>query len=193
MRIAATLSLLCLWAEAAIAGSIDSIYTEYDLSTCRLIAESEEGPFASYMCRGLDGFDIYFAEGDLRGMVAIGRNPENHCAARQSFGPFNSANRKIEWRRESGRPFVVIQRWFVSDPEESEKSYSWLAVTKLGTNESCRVAVIEGALPQANEKARDAADNLARSFACERDEAQVFSRTPMRIGDLMWGSPCMAD
>jgi hypothetical protein len=190
MRIAGALSLLCLWADVASAGKVDSIYTEYDLSKCRLIAESEEGPFASYMCKGLGGIDIYFAEGDLRGMVAIGKDPENHCAARQSFGPFNSANRKIEWRTEDGRPFAAIQRWHVSDPEESEKSYSWLVVTALGRSESCRVAIIEGALPDANAKAREAADGLARNFDCARDEATVFSRAPMRIGDIMWGSPC---
>jgi hypothetical protein len=190
MRTLAALSILCLTSLPALAAN-DSAYTEFDLDKCKLIESVEdEGGYASFSCPGYGGNEVFFAEGDLRGMLAIGTDPENHCAARQSFGPFNSIDGKIEWRLKGGKPFATIQRWRVSDPEDSEKSYPWLVITRLEGEDSCRAALVEGAMPNANQIARDLADTFVPAFSCETGTAKVVARRAMEAGDLMWGTPC---
>lgn len=193
MRNALAPLVLCLMPAGAVAGGISSTYTDYDLDRCAQVEKPkpEEEFGGSLLCKGLGGLKVFFTEGDLRQSVSFGRAPRTHCAARQSFGGFNTALPKIEWRLRDGKPFAVIQRWSVSyDPEDADKQKTWLVVTKLEDNDSCRAAVVEGALPKANQQARDAADHLTPGFDCARDVPKVISTTPVKAEALMWGSPC---
>ena len=54
----------------------------------------------------------------------------------------------------------IFARFNVSDPENSEKTTSYLMVAKVGKKESCVVDIIEPG-PKQNERAREAADSAA--------------------------------
>lgn len=183
-------SLLCLLPVAATAGEVTSAYTTYDIDECERTATEAEESFGAFTCAGYEGYDIYWAEGDLRTFIAYGKNAFEHCSAQQTFGRFNSTNTTVEWRLENGRPFAAIQRWNVSDDENGTKTKSWLGVTRIEDGNSCRVALVEGSLPGANGKAREAADRLARKFNCQTGIVEVISATPMQAENLMPGTPC---
>lgn len=137
--------------------------------------DEEDG--GSYLCPGYGNLKTYFAAGDLREMTAFGTAPENHCAATQTFSQFNSSNATIEWRMAEGKAFATIQRWTVSvSGENSEKTASWLVVTKLDPENSCHMAIVEGSMPGANAKARELADRLSAGFQCGRDVAKRYAR-----------------
>ncbi len=192
MKTAMTLALVCLWPAPGFAGEISSAYTTYKLDKCKRISEISEDSSGTYECKGYGGLKVYFAEGDLRTYLGYGAKPSTHCAAQQTFGHFNSVVDKIEWRLENGKPFAAIQRWRVSDVDDATIIKTWLGITRIEENNSCRVAVVEGALPDANEKARAAADQLARAFNCKTDEAKVISAKPIAIAELMGPTPCPA-
>ena len=192
MRKSVALIALCLAAASApaSAGEITSAYTKYNLDKCKSLSSSVEESFGSFACNGYKGLEIYFAEGDLRAFMAYGANGFEHCSAQQTFGHFNSVTPTVEWRLDNGRPFAAIQRWNVSDLDDASKTTSWLGVTKIENANSCRVAIIKGLLPRANEKAREAADTLARGFNCQTDTALVISDEQIEAGQLMSGTPC---
>ena len=172
------------------AGDITSAYTKYNLEKCKRLSSSVEESYASFSCKGYAGNEIYFAEGDLRTFMAYGPNGFEHCSAQQTFGHFNSITSTVEWRLDNGKPFAAIQRWNVSDLDDASKTKSWLGVTKIEIANSCRVAIVMGSLPQANEKAREIADTLARDFDCQKDKVVVISAEPMQAEELMSGTPC---
>ena len=190
MRKIAVLFGLCLAASAVSAGEITSAYTKYNLDTCKRLEASAEESFGSFSCKGYAGLEIYFAEGDLRTFMAYGANGFEHCSAQQTFGHFNSITPTVEWRLDNGKPFAAIQRWHVSDLDDASKTTSWLGVTKIEKANSCRVAIIKGSLSQANEKAREIADTLARDFDCQKDTALVISDEQIEVNQLMSGTPC---
>jgi hypothetical protein len=166
-KFAALLTLLVIPSAAFAANT--SVYTKYNLDKCPKldVGNTEEGDSGSWLCKGYGNLKIYFAEGDLRDMVAFGKSPKDHCAAHQTFSGFNSVKSTIEWRLNKGKPIAAIQRWTVSyDPEDSAKTKTWLVVTRIESGNSCHMAVIEGALPNANIKAREIADSLAEKFEC---------------------------
>jgi hypothetical protein len=146
-----------------------SVYTKFDIAKCPKldVGNADEGDGGSWLCSGYGNLKIYFAEGDLRQFVGIGKSPKKTCAAEQTFGGFNSINTTIEWRLKNGKPIAAIQRWTVSyDPEDSTKTKTWLIVTRIEPSNSCRMAVVEGAFPNANVKAREIADQSAENFVC---------------------------
>jgi hypothetical protein len=152
----------------AVAGNT-SVYTKCELDKCpRLdVGNADEGDSGSWLCKGYGNLKIYFAEGDLRDYLAFGKTPKDHCAAHQTFSGFNSVNSTVEWRLSKGNPIASIQRWTASyDPEDSAKTKTWLVVTRIESDNSCHMAVVEGAFPNANVKAREIADTLAEKFVC---------------------------
>lgn len=166
-KFAALLTLLVIPSAAFAANT--SVYTKYNLDKCPKldVGNADEGDSGSWLCKGYGNLKIYFAEGDLRQFVAFGKSPKQHCAAEQTFSGFNSANNTIEWRLNKGNAIAAIQRWTVSfDPEDSAKTKTWLVVTRIEPGNSCHMAVVEGAFPNANIKAREIADSLAEKFEC---------------------------
>jgi hypothetical protein len=175
----------------ASAETISSQYTEYNIDKCKKTFGTPGDEDSIYfICPGYKSNQVYFAEGDLRTLIAYGKNPSTHCSGQQTFGGFNTATPTIEWRLRDGKPFAAIQRWNVSDFDDSSKIKSWLGVTKLEGINSCRVAIVEGSLKNANIRARQAADTLVADFNCAVDEAKVISTKPMTAGELMSGTPC---
>ncbi len=168
-------------AEAQTVGS--SSYTSTAPKDCRPLGKpSELDGSASRLCRGKDNLVVLISEDDLRETVSVGRNRAD--AARQPasdvwFGPFNSSETTIEWRSLGAKPFAMIQRWHIADHadrdrEDRPRTKAMLVVTRLPPGAVCHVAYIDAiANGNANDLARQAADDLARGFNCGKDQVKI--------------------
>jgi hypothetical protein len=132
------------------------------------------------------------SEADLRETVSVGRTraaAAREPAAQVWFGPFNSTTDRVEWRQRDGKPFAIIQRWHIADNADPDKdgrpiAKPMLAVTRLPPGGVCHVAYIDvTANANANELARQAADQFARNFKCGKDELKVVG-APGRAVEL---------
>ncbi len=144
-----------------------------DLAKCRQIKRHRDG--GAWICKGLPGYPVYFAEGDLRQMMGFGPAPQRRRSATQTLGAFNSIferNRRatIEWRVEKdarGRavPYATIVRYHTSrDGENSDV----LVITKVDARDSCQLATIDArANADAMVMARTWATAEARKRACQ--------------------------
>jgi hypothetical protein len=169
--------------HAAAAGEISSAYTDIDAEKdCTTFASAAEGEgdWANLVCSGYRGYPVLIYSGDLRESVFYGFPPDGDLApAWESFSAFNSTGARIEWRidTDNGRsvPFAAIHRWFVSaDPENPDKQIEVLVVEKVGQmheRDGCAVGlVLATGNPEANEAARELADERARNFTCGVDK-----------------------
>lgn len=155
MRIATGIAAVLVVAGIAVdnrpAGAVDlhkSRLTVIELATCRQISKHKDG--GAWICPGLKGFPVYFAEGDLRHMLAFGPDPARRRSAQQTLGAFNSifeGKRRptIEWRTErlgNGRevPFATIVRYYTALDQLKGEA---IVITKVDAKQSCQVAVID--------------------------------------------------
>ncbi len=166
------------------AQTFSSSYTSTAPKDCRRIGKpgAEDGS-TTQVCPGKSGLVVLISEGDLHETVSVGRTREaaaREPAAETWFGPFNSTAHTVEWRAVEGKPFAIIQRWLIADIDDEDKtgkpvSKPMLAVTRLPPGPVCHVAYIDGqANRDANELARQAADEFARDFKCGKDEVKVI-------------------
>lgn len=164
------------------AQTFSSSYTSTAPKDCRTIGKPENGS-TTQLCPGKSGLVVVISEDDLRQTVSVG--PDRAAAAKEPaaetwFAPFNSTAPTLEWRAVDGRPFAIIQRWLIADNNDPDKAGSpiskpMLAVTRLPPGPVCHVAYIDGqANRNANELARQAADEFARDFKCGKDEVKVI-------------------
>jgi hypothetical protein len=160
-------------AGPALAG-YESVYTQLDLQNPRVCTDLTPAPVEGepndgvvFECKGHGNQVVSFVEGDLRSMVSYGTESGDHCSRTQTFGGFNGVGKTIEWRLKDGTAIATIFRWTVSyDPEDSSKTREWLVVTKLEAENSCHMAYVEGAYPNANAVAQKLVDGLAEGFSC---------------------------
>ena len=164
------------------AQTFSSSYTSTAPKDCRTIGKPENGS-TTQLCPGKSGLVVVISEDDLRQTVSVGPNraaASQEPAAETWFAPFNSTANTVEWRAVDGRPFAIIQRWLIADNDALDKTGSptskpMLAVTRLPPGPVCHVAYIDGqANRNANELARQAADEFARDFKCGKDEVNVI-------------------
>lgn len=167
----------------------ESVYTKLDLDKdCTWHSEYEQG--ASAYCQGYKGYPVHFSEGDLRQMVRFG-----HLAKLdgqwESFGQFNQINDTIEWRIKDKIPFATILRWFIEHPGQNgaiskELEGQILVVSKVASHESptaCVVGYVDArANVNANELAREIADELAASFICGDETAKYKGAIGPHVG-----------
>lgn len=168
-------------ARTAAAADIASAYSDIDLDkTCKFDPSADDaGDSACAWCTGLGGAAVRFCEGDLRQSIEYGPvdAQSNHWA---SFGQFNHMAPRIEWRTQGGKPFAAIQRRFIENenpatgtPDKAHEGQV-LVVSTVATADnpvSCFVAFVDArANRNANELARQAADELARGWTCGSDE-----------------------
>ena len=163
------------------AQTFSSSYTSTAPKDCRTIGKPENGS-TTQVCPGKSGLVVVISEDDLRQTVSVG--PDRAAASKEPaaeawFAPFNSTANTVEWRAVDGKPFAIIQRWLIADNNDLDKagtptSKPVLAVTRLPPGPVCHVAYIDGqANRNANELARQAADEFARDFKCGKDEVKV--------------------
>jgi hypothetical protein len=172
-------------APAARAEEFVSQYTSADVKKCRKLGtiKIEGSPYgASWACQGPAGYQVVVSDEDLRTTVSVGRTAKaarSEPAASESFAMFNSTHDTIEWRSQKGsdKPFAMIQRWRLSDSDEKtgeRKAVGLLIVTRLPPGPVCHVAYVDvAANPDANVLARQAADQYARGFTCEKDRVRI--------------------
>ena len=170
--------------EQAGAQSIGSSYTSTAPKDCRQIGKpgTLDGS-TTRICPGKAGLIVLLAEDDLGELVSVGRNRASAAeqpAAKVGFSPFNSSEPRVEWRALRDKPLAIIQRWHIADNADLDgkgrpNTKAMLAVTRLPPGPVCHVAYVDAvANPNANELAREAADTLARGFACGKDEVKII-------------------
>lgn len=154
------------------AAEVRSEYTSLDLNTCLLLkADDFEVEFA---CPGYKGYPVRVVEADLRFYVSFGFGAHAEMAAHQTLAPFNRINDTLEWRmrNEEGRflPFATILRWYTEDLPDAPGA-QFLVITQLAPDNSCHIGYVNASSVQnANEKAREIADQSGGKFECGRDE-----------------------
>ncbi len=175
---------------SANAQTFSSSYTSTAPKDCRTIAKPENGS-TTQVCPGKSGLVVLISEDDLRQTVSVGQNrmaASKEPAAETWFAPFNSTANTVEWRAVDGKPFAIIQRWLIADNNDPDKTGSptskpMLAVTRLPPGPVCHVAYVDGqANRNANELARQAADEFARDFKCGKDEVKVVGEKGAAVG-----------
>ncbi len=176
--------MICIGLHSAAAQSVGSTYTSTAAKDCRQIGKpSELDGSTTRVCKGKDGLVVLIAEDDLREIVSVGRNRRaaaEEPAAKVWFAPFNSSETTIEWRAAGTKPFAIIQRWHIADNSDPDKqgrpnTKAMLVVTRLPPGPVCHVAYVDAiANTTANELARKAADDFARSFICGKDEVKII-------------------
>ena len=129
---------------------------------------------ATRVCRGKATWVVLVNKDGGRETVSVGHNRDEAAkepAAQASFGPFKVALPSIEWRTAGNNPFAIIQRWRAAGGD----SKPMLVVTKLPPGAVCPVAYIDAAAnANADELARQAADQIARDFKCGTDQPKVL-------------------
>jgi len=173
----------------ASAQTFSSSYTSSAEKDCRTIGKPKDVS-TKQVCPGKSGLVVLISEDDLRQTVSVG--PDHVAAAKEPaaetwFAPFNSTGQTVEWRAVDGRPFAIIQRWLIADNDDTKAgspiSKPMLAVTRLPPGPVCHVAYIDGqANRNANELARQAADEFARDFKCGKDEVKVIGEKGAAVG-----------
>jgi len=149
------------WSPAA-AQPASSVYTELDLDRCRILEVIPEGESVRRRCPGLGAIPLFVNAGDGRFDVDAGVDNGEW----ESIGGFNEIGPRIEWRRAGGRPFAIIYRLRLTSPEQPPGST--LIVETIGRRAApgCQIATVDGALPDANVRARAIADRRARTHRC---------------------------
>jgi len=166
----ALFSFTALAITGAFAQSVDSAYTKLDLNDCSIITADDFG--ATFACAGYRGIPVMVAEGDLRMFVSFGLDSLHERAAEQTLGPFNTTSETLEWRianlAKGWTPYATILRYFTEDGVNLKGEV--LIVTKVEQGATCQVAHIDALkYKNANQIARDIADNLAADFDCANE------------------------
>ncbi len=152
-----------------------SVYTDFNVTKgCVQLESNEVG--GTWQCAGFGGYPVLLSEGDLRESVFYGHLGSWYSGeAWASFGPFNNAGNKIEWRLEKpdSAPFAAIQRWFTDTGDGGPKSQV-LVISKVGqpgVGEACVTGYVDAlANKDANAIAQKVADERARAFKCRVEE-----------------------
>ena len=159
--------LLALTAAAAPAQTMRSRYTSLDLRRCRTLERIPEGDSLRLLCPGLAGIPLFVNQGDGRAEIDAGYDDGRW----ESLPGFNSLGDRVEWRLSGGRPFAIIYRLRLAATENAPAG-SALIVEAIGhgpRTPGCRLGLVDGALPDANARARALADGWARSRRCPAD------------------------
>ena len=162
-RIILVLALLGLSAFSTEAQTQPSVYTGVSEKECRKLKSGSDEYLGR--CRGVGGYSLLVAEGDLRQNVTV-VTPAGSKHSLELWTVVSSAfsmlGPKAEWRvtKQNGKtiPTALILRYNANeDPEKPEKKTSYLVVTKITSTEICVTDKVAPG-PKANEEARQLAD-----------------------------------
>ena len=181
--------------QVAAAQAAQSQYTSTAEKACKTHSRSkrsEEMPWVELSCAGHGGYVVRLSDADLRMTVSAGRTiaaAAKEPAAEKNFGPFNRAHDTVEWRSIAGKPFAIIQRWSLSDSDNTTPSgrpaeVGMMVVTRLPPGPVCHVAYIAAKEnPDHNALARQTADEKAAAFRCGTDKIMIVGK-PGRATEL---------
>jgi hypothetical protein len=164
-----------------LADEVESTHTSGD-RPCGLLERNQAGESerAVFACTGTGGYLVRVAVDKQGTTVSVGATAEaaaKEPAAGQRFRTFSRVQDTIEWRGLKGKPpFGMIQRWWLTDPTGGPPKMTGLVVvTRLPPGPVCHVAYIDLRVNflKADELARRAADDLARSFKCGSDKVHI--------------------
>jgi hypothetical protein len=174
-------------ARAEIVSEYTELNVEQDCTVAGRAAEGD-GDWANFVCPGYRGYPVILSYADARESVFYGFPPEGEAGfVWESFEGFNSSGPRIEWRidrqENSEVPFATIHRWTVSRAEDTETQVEVLVVEKVGLlpeRQSCAVGyVVASGNSQANEQARNLADEQARDFSCGDQPSVLAGEEPV--------------
>jgi hypothetical protein len=184
---AGAMALAMLAAAPAMAETIESATTAFNVDKCPHTAGSAPEDGGVWRCKGYGGIAVVMSEGDIRVHVSFGPRALREPAASETLGAPNGEGTSIEWRiaRERDgkrRPFATIMHWTTrvmvdasKDDEEGTVRGEVLVVTRLGPGGVCHVGYVDGRQnPNADDLAREIADQHARSFRCGKDRPIVL-------------------
>ena len=176
MRKFALIAGLLLVSPPAGAAELVSDYTDLNTNQCTMLDSDEMG--AVWACPGLKGYPVMVAEGDLRMFVSFGFGAPNEKAAQYTLPPFNRLGAKMEWLLPAddftAPPVATILRWY-TQTDQAEAEGQVLVVTQLKPGATCHIAWVDALLNKnANELARQAAEELAGDFDCEDTMPQIY-------------------
>lgn len=144
-----------------------SAYTRLDLDACKRTDDGSTPEYASWLCSGYGSLALFVQNGDERYDLDAGRESGEPIGG----GSFNYPGETVEWRLFNGTPFAIIYRLRNANPDLPASSVLVVESVGRGTKPGCRVAVINGSLRNANERARQAADALlVKPARCLRGE-----------------------
>jgi len=185
---AAALALLA--ASPAFAETIESATTPFNVDKCSHEEGTEPEDGGVWRCKGYGGIAVVMSEGDIRVYVSYGPHALREPAAAETLAAPNGEGTSIEWRiaRERDgkrRPFATIMRWstivIVGDARNEDGTVRGevLVVTRLGQRGEfggvCHVGYVDGRQnPNADDLARQIADQHARGFRCGKDKPIVL-------------------
>lgn len=167
--------LIALLLSAATAqAASNSAYTDLNQS-CKVLSSSEDDPNAEIdyftsVCPGREGFDVRLDGGDLRSWISLVKKGTSEFVAENiSFGEYagqfpNVAGSKLEWRYTNGQLTSLIVRMSGQDPEDYNNELVTLNVIRIDKrhlSDICVVGIVNAKQADANQQARDIADNAA--------------------------------
>lgn len=148
---------------------IESVYTDLSDKSCKTLEQTDEGAgWYRGECKGIGGYKLQITEGDIRQSIDViapnKKKTELDFTGKVSTA-FSSVGAKAEWRvARRGKtitPIALIVRFDASEnPENSNKTTSYLVVTKFTSNKICITDVVKPGA-NANETARRLADSSA--------------------------------
>lgn len=179
-RAALVLAVLSSGVTTAAAGN-SSVYTSLDLDQCAAQTPAADDPLQStvWWCDGHAGIPVRVAEGDLRYLVSYGDDAANEIAASQTLPAFNTIHTTLEWRvGADGQPLATILRFFTQTGDGADGD-QFLVITKLGgAGQICQIGFINASInSNANEIAREVADNAVLHFRCGVDNPLAYGLT----------------
>lgn len=162
------ISLILAAAATASAQAIQSAYTDLNKNCKTLERNDKEAGYLLERCMGVAGYKILIESGDDRSNIQVVRpdgSKHDLNFGQIGGGGFSSVGAKAEWRvkKENGKliPIALIIRFdVVTDSSNSEKTTSYLVVSKITPRQVCRIGEVDPG-PNANEEARRMADSSA--------------------------------
>src|SRR5436190_20819321 len=93
-----TVFAFVLAASPAAAQTIESAFTDFDLTKCRHVPGEVEEDYGEWRCKGYGGIAVWMGAADQRVMVSFGLRAKAEPAAHQTLASFNGEAGEIEWR-----------------------------------------------------------------------------------------------
>lgn len=173
------LLLIVGWSSGASANAITAIFQDFSPRTCREVMQRLRGQrmgpqVMAWRCPSFRGYTVHLFQHQAGDAVRVDA-PGAPAEAPQLLTRFGYGNR-IEWRGFGAgsefKPHTAIIR--ARHARAGRLSVSVYEVLRVEADTVCRAAVIEApATPQGLAKAREAADDIAKTFRCGSSAPQL--------------------